>query len=73
MFFEMVEETIVGVFRGKSVAESIPNIGGGTFAGLAIVAGIASVSLIPFFAYREVGRIIGRDKLRAILLKARAN
>jgi hypothetical protein len=73
MSFEMVEETIVGVFRGKSVAESIPNIGGGTFAGLAIVAGIASVSLIPFFAYREVGRIIGRDELRAILLKARAN
>jgi hypothetical protein len=71
--FEMLEKTVFGLFKGKSFAESVPNIGGGTFAGLAVVAAIASVSLIPFFVYREVGRIIGRDELRAILLKARAN
>jgi hypothetical protein len=71
--FDVIEKTIIGLFKGKSFAESVPDIGGGTFAGVVIVAVIVSVSLIPFFAYREVGRIIGRDELRAILLKARAN
>jgi len=71
--FDVIEKTIGGLFKGKSFAESVPDIGGGTFVGVVIVAIIVSVSLIPFFAYREVGRIIGRNELRAILLKARVN
>jgi hypothetical protein len=70
--FEFIEKTVIGLIKGKPLADSVPDIGGGTFFGLMIVAVIVSVALIPFFAYREVGRIIGRDELRAILLKARA-
>jgi hypothetical protein len=71
--FQFIEKTIVGLVKGKGFSGSVPHIGGGTFFGVVTVAVIISVSLIPFFAYREVGRIMGRDELRAILLKARAD
>jgi hypothetical protein len=69
--FEVAEEVAVGLFKGKTIIESIPSIGGGSLIGVVTVAIIISVSLIPFFVYREVDRVIGRGKLRAILLKAK--
>ena len=69
--FEFLEKTVVGLIKGKVLSESVPDIGGGSFAGVIITAVIIAVCLIPFFAYREVGRIIGRDELRAILLRTK--
>ena len=57
--FDVVEEVIVGVFKGKTIGESIPVIGGGTPSGVFFVGIILAVALIPFFAFREVGRAIG--------------
>jgi hypothetical protein len=69
--FELAEELAVGVFKGKTIAESVPKIGGGSLMGVISVAIIISVSLIPSLIYREVDRIIGRRKPRAILLKTK--
>jgi hypothetical protein len=71
IIFEVAEEVAVGLFKGKTIIESIPSIGGGSLIGVVTVAIIISVSLIPFFVYREVDRVIGRGKLRAILLEAK--
>jgi hypothetical protein len=65
--FDIVEEVLVGLFKGKTVAESYPNIGGGTPRGILSMIVIITVLLIPFFAYREIGKIIGMGKLHSLL------
>ena len=68
--FHVVEETIVGLLHGKAIAESIPRFGGdgGGLMRVAILAVIMTFALMPYFAYTQIGRAIGRDELRAILL-----
>jgi fumarate reductase subunit C len=65
--FDVVEEVLVGVFRGKTIGESIPTIGGGTPSGVFFVGIILAIALIPFFAFREVGRVIGERALHALM------
>ena len=69
LVFDVAEEVIVGVFKGKTIGESIPTIGGGTPSGIFFVGIILSVALIPFFAFREIGRVIGERELHALLFR----
>jgi hypothetical protein len=66
--FYILEGVLVGLWRGETLAESVPAIGGGTFRGIFVVGLIVFVALIPFFALRELGRDIGNDALREKLL-----
>lgn len=68
--FHVVEETIVGLLHGKAIVESIPSFGGdgGGLMRVAILAVIMTFALMPYFAYTQIARAIGRDELRAILL-----
>jgi hypothetical protein len=66
--FHIVEEVIVGVFRGTPISESLPAIGAGSLKGLMCRAGIVFIALIPFFAFREIGRVIGKGELWSLLL-----
>jgi hypothetical protein len=66
--FHIFEEVVVGVFRGKTVAQSLPTIGGGSLQGIVSVGAIVFVSLVPFFAFREIGRVIGKRELWSLLL-----
>jgi hypothetical protein len=66
LLFDVIEEVVVGTFKGKTIAESIPHIGGSPL-GLFYIMIIISVALIPFFAFREIGRVIGEQHLREIL------
>jgi hypothetical protein len=61
--FHALERVLVGTFAGKTIAESMPQIGGGTWQGLLTVWAIMSVSLLPFFALRELGQVIGEGRL----------
>jgi hypothetical protein len=69
--FDVLEEVIVGLIHGKSFAQSIPQMGGGGFEGKLIVCLMAFVVLVPFFAFTELRRVIGRDNLRTLLLAKR--
>lgn len=71
MAFKAVEEILVGLWRGQSVLESIPSYGGGSLKGIVSVGLITTVALIPFFAFREIGRAVGADELRALVLARR--
>ena len=71
--FNMAEEIVIGLWKGKTVAESIPKIGGGSPFGLVIASLIFTVALIPFFAFRELSRVLGKGVLETLLLKGRAN
>src|SRR5438874_2987369 len=64
---DVVEEVVVGIFKGKTIGESIPSIGGGSLSGVFFVGIILSVALIPFFAFREVGRAIGERALHSLM------
>ena len=70
--FHIVESIVVGVIKGESVAASIPVIGGGGIAGLLSVAMLYFVALIPFFAFRNIGREIGQNRLNAMLFRSEA-
>jgi hypothetical protein len=69
----MAEEIVIGLWKGKTVAESIPKIGGGSPFGIVIAGLIFTVALIPFFAFRELSRVLGKGVLETLLLKGRVN
>ena len=67
----VVEEVVVGLLRGESLAESRPHLGGGTLAGLLAVAVIMCVALIPFFAFKELRHVYGGPEFDTLLFKKR--
>lgn len=69
--FHIIEGVIVGLIGGKSIDASIPVLGGGGIAGVACVAIIMFVALIPFFSFREMSRVLGADRLNTILFGKR--
>jgi hypothetical protein len=66
--FQILEEVIVAVCRGTPISESHPVMGAGRLKGLMCRAGIVFIALIPFFAFREIGRVIGKGELWSLLL-----
>jgi hypothetical protein len=64
----IVEEIAVGWFRGKTMSESFPEIGGGGVVGVLTTAAIMCVALVPFFSFREIARVIGEAEFRAMIL-----
>lgn len=65
--FHIVEELIVDLVKHKPISESVASVGGGSLRGILGVGVIVAVALIPFFAFREVGRAIGERKLYSLL------
>jgi hypothetical protein len=65
--FHVLEELAVGLVHGETLAQSVPAIGGGGFAGLVCVAVIFFFALIPFFGFRNLSRAIGPDRMKTLL------
>ncbi|MBY0296178.1 MAG: hypothetical protein K2X71_09080 [Methylobacterium sp.] len=63
----VIEKLLEGLWHGKGVAQILPEIAGGPL-GLISLAWVLLVALIPYFTYRELGRVLGDARLRAILL-----
>jgi hypothetical protein len=61
--FKMLEEVAVGLYHGRSFAASLTDWGGGALKGIVCLAGIFFVMLIPFFAFSELGIVLGDGKL----------
>ena len=64
--FHVVEEIVVGLFKGDHAAH-VPVIGGGGLAGVVCVAAILFFALIPFFAFRNFNRALGPGRMKALL------
>ena len=71
--FNLGEEVVIGLWKGKTIAESLPRIGGGSPAGIVIAGLIMTIALIPFFAFRELSRVLGKGALAALFLKPQPN
>lgn len=64
----ILERVIVGMWSGRTIAQSFPGIGGGSLKGILSLGATVFVALIPFFAFREISRVIGPGELRSLLL-----
>jgi hypothetical protein len=65
------EELIVGSLRGRSVADSLAEVGGGTLDQAIATSVVVLLVLIPFFAFRSLGELLGERNLVAVFLKPR--
>ena len=64
----IVEEIAVGMFHGKTAAESFPDIGGGGIIGVLTIGAIMGIALVPFFSFREIARVVGEAEFRTLML-----
>ena len=69
--FHVIESVAVGLWHGHTVVESLPPFLGWNPRGLLAVGVMCFVLLVPFFGFREIARVIGREELRALILKPR--
>jgi hypothetical protein len=69
--FKVPEEVVVGRIHGKSFHESIADLGGGTWKGILTLAMLLCIMLIPFFAFTELRRVFGSDRLVVVFFRPR--
>jgi hypothetical protein len=70
-FLTVVEEAVVGHLHGETLGASIGGIGGGTFAQFVATSVILLLVLVPFFAFRALGEIIGEKTLVRLYFEPR--
>src|SRR5215469_5037927 len=66
-----IEEVILGHLRGQSVAVSLADLAGGTLWQVLATSFIMLLILIPWFAFRAVGEVIGDETLVRLFFEAR--
>lgn len=71
VILKIIEDMIVGHFHGKSAAESIADLGGGSGKAMFIMTVMLFVVLVPLTAFGELGRVVGEEKLHALFLRPR--
>jgi len=66
-----LEEVLVGLLHHRSVADSLAEVGGGSFDQLIATSVIGFLILIPFFAFRTLGEVVDEQNLVRVFLKPR--
>jgi hypothetical protein len=69
--FHIVEHTVIGMWHGHSVAETLSEIGANKVRGILSYSVIATVALIPFFILREISRAIGSNRFWSLFFRNR--
>ncbi len=69
--FHVLESIAFGLLAGHTVKDSLPTIADGTWPGRMIVWAMLAVSLLPFFALREISRLMGEGRLWALMFRRR--
>jgi hypothetical protein len=68
-----IEEIVVGVIHGRTVLDSISGIAGGTFQQMIATTLIIFLILVPYFAFRALGEIVGDKTLVRLFFERRHN
>ena len=69
--FHIMEHVLVGMWHGRTVAESFSEIGADKLIGMMSISVIATFALIPFFIFREISRVIGEDRFLSLFFHRR--
>ena len=70
--FKILEDAVVGLHRGRSFAEGIADLGGGTLQAILTLTLLLFVVLIPFVAFGELQRVLGEGKLKQLFFHPRS-
>jgi len=70
--FSVLEHTIGGLLRGQGLAGGVEELRSTGKYELLARCLITFVAFIPFFAFKELGRVLGEDKIRALFFRGRA-
>ena len=70
--FTVVEHAVKGLWNGKGLTGGLVELYGERFHELLAGALAIFVALIPFFGVKELGRVLGEDKIRALFFRTRA-
>lgn len=65
--FHAIESGVVGMWHGRTFAESVPPLLGWNPKGLLAVGFFCFVLLLPFFGFREIARVMGNTEMRVLL------
>jgi hypothetical protein len=71
IFMIAIQEIIMGHLRGESVADSLADLAGGTLWQVIATSFIMLLILIPWFAFRAVGEVIGDETLVRLFFERR--
>jgi hypothetical protein len=71
--FHIVEHVLIGMWGGRTIAESISEVGANRLVGIASLGIIGTIALAPFFLLREISRAIGEDNFRALFFHRRGS
>jgi len=71
IFLNVIEEAVVGVIHGRTIVDSISDIGGGTWNQIIATSLILFLVLIPFFAFRALGDVVGQKILLRLFFEPR--
>jgi hypothetical protein len=69
--FDILEEVVIGMLHGKTMARSVPQLGGGGFEGNVLVGVMIFIALVPLFAFMEVRRVLGDAHVHSLLFDDR--
>jgi hypothetical protein len=69
--FHIIEHVGIGMWHGKTITDSISEIGANRLRGMVSVGIISTVVLVPFFVLREISRVIGEDKVWSLFFRRR--
>lgn len=71
MGLKILEEVTVGYFHGMSFAQSIADVGGGSWKAILAFTAILFVVVIPLTAFGELQRVLGKSNVTDIFLRPR--
>lgn len=67
LLFDSVEKSLVHMLKSGSAQLHFP-VSGQSFLATLILAVILAVALVPFFLFTEFSRVLGADRVRALLM-----
>jgi hypothetical protein len=71
LVFRLIEEAVIGAVDGKNIYDAVfsghPGLEHNKFQGMVLTCIIMFFALMPFFAYLELGRMLGEDRMRAMM------
>jgi hypothetical protein len=69
--FALVEHEVIGLLRGRSLAESFQQITSRLIYEWIAECLVAFLAFIPFFGLRELGRVLGKGKIQELFFGSR--
>src|SRR6516225_2376320 len=71
LILNVLEEVIIGYIHHRTVVDSIAAVGGGTIHQLIAASIVVLLILIPFFAFRSLGEVVGERTLLRLFFEPR--